>query len=276
MISKQRTLAILFALSVSVFLGWQGLKMALADYAYNLGTLYRMRGMWDACVEAFTEAATLSAPEVKYVVYKGLAYEEKAKNVPDDQKWPLIEKAIAAYQEGVRMNPTNAYYIGNLGRAYGFAGAVKNDPAYYQKSVEAFQLAVKYAPVTVLFYQNLAMTYFNNKDEVNFWKIIDRLAAFDKKEAAKLVFNCANQFYNTALFDKARAYYERALTLDAEYVEAYFNLGVILVQLNKPAQAIAQWQKALTLKPDFEPAKQMLIRYQTETNPLEKRVKKQP
>jgi Tfp pilus assembly protein PilF len=44
-------------------------------------------------------------------------------------------------------------------------------------------------------------------------------------------------------------------------VEGYFNLGVVAAQLVGPQQGILYWRKALEIKPDFEPAKQMLQRY---------------
>jgi len=260
-LARFRTPVMAAVLAGSALLAWQFYKMALADYAYNLGTLYRMQGMWDASVAAFHEAKRLTPTEVKYVVYEGLAYEEKAKSVPDDQKMAFVQKAIASYEKGVRMNPTNAYYIGNLGRIYGFAASVTNDRNYFEKSVAQFQQAIRYAPVTVLFYQNLAMMYFTYKQEKDFWQVVDQLAGFDKKEAAKLAFNAGNQLYNVNLTQLAEGYYRKALALDDSYVEAYFNLGVILAELGRVGEAVTLWKKTLELKPEFEPAQQMLIRF---------------
>lgn len=254
---------ILLTVFASFWFSWQAFKNAVADYAFNLGTVYRMRGMWEYCLQGFSRAAELTPTEVKYVVYQGLAYEEKAKIAPPAQQLELVHKALASYKRGVEMNPTNAYYLGNLGRAYSLASRL--DPQkteYFDQAVHYFKQAVHYAPVTVLFYQNLAMTYFSHGQDQLFNETMDSLAAFNSSQAAQLVFSTGNQAYNEQRFDQARRFYEKAIALNPEYVEAYFNLGVVLAQTVGPAQAIPQWQKALELKPDFSPAREMLKRYQ--------------
>jgi tetratricopeptide (TPR) repeat protein len=94
------------------------------------------------------------------------------------------------------------------------------------------------------------------------------LAAFDSQAGAKLVFNAGNHLYNFRRLAKAREFYEKAVQLNPDYVEAHFNLGVVLAQTLGPAQAIPQWQRALELKPDFGPARQMLERYKSSSSPL--------
>jgi len=263
-LSRFRFPAIILVIGFSLLMSWQVLQSAVADYAYNLGSIYRLRKMWDYCIQAFTRAAELTPTEVKYVVYSGLAYEEKAKTVPPAQQMAMVQKAIAAYRHGVEMNPTNAYYLGNLGRAYSLAASIEpSNQTYFDKSVSYFKQAIHYAPVTVLFYQNLAMTYFSHQKEKEFFSIVNQLAAFDKIEAARLVFTAANNLYNQNQLYQARRYYEKAVYLNPTYVEAYFNLGVTLTRLQETARAISMWYKALELKPAFSPAKQMLERYQT-------------
>lgn len=268
-LSRIRGVVILLTLLGSGWMAWLAAKTALADYAFNRGAFYRMHRMWDQGIQAFSEAARLAPTEVKYAVYKGLAFEEKAKIVPADQQQKNIDKAILAYQDGVRMNPHNAYYLGNLGRAYGFAAHLNpTSSEYYEKAVAYFQKAIAHAPVTILFYQNLAMTYLSHGDESGFHEVLARLTAFDSQAGAKLVFNAGNHLYNFRQLVKAREFYEKAVQLDPDYVEAHFNLGVVLAQTLGPVQAIPQWQRALELKPDFGPARQMLERYKSSSTPL--------
>ncbi|MCD4813656.1 O-antigen ligase family protein [bacterium] len=268
-----RVVVILAMLGLAGFGSWQVLKTALADYAYNLGTIYRLRSMWDHCIVAFTRAHTLSPTEVKYAVYQGLAYEEKAKHVAPGQQLPLILKALEAYHRGAKMNPTNAYYLGNLGRAYAFASNVEpTNQTYSDNSIRYLNEAIVYAPVTVLFYQNLGMTYFGRRNYDDFVKIVDKLAVFNTVEASKLVFSAGNQLYNINDLGGCKTYYGKALEINPDYVEAHFNLGVTLARMGSEKEAIAHWQQALVLKPSFSPAKQMLERYQSDPQTMPGRV----
>ncbi|MCK5218327.1 O-antigen ligase family protein, partial [bacterium] len=272
-LSRIRGVVILLTLLGSGWMAWLAVRTALADYAFNRGAFYRTHRMWDHCIQAFSKAARMAPTEVKYAVYKGLAFEEKAKIVPADQQQNNIDKAIQAYQEGVRMNPHNAYYLGNLGRAHGFAAHLNPTSSEdYKKAVSYFQKAIEHAPVTILFYQNLAMTYLSHGDESGFHKVLERLTAFDSEAAAKLFFNAGNHLYNFRRLVKAREFYEKAVRLNPDYVEAHYNLGVVLAQTLGPVQAIPQWQRALELNPGFGPARQMLERYKSSSSPLPSQV----
>ncbi len=268
-LTSLRMLVILILVGGVGYFGWQAYKVALADFSYNLGTLYRMQGYSDQAVATFSRAAELLPSEVKYQVYKGLAFEEKAKNATDaDQQRQLVQKAIAAYAEGLRLNANNAYYLGNLGRAYGLAHELEKDRAdFYEKAVAYTREAVRQAPVTVLFQQNLAFLYLGHGDEDNFQKVLDTLAHYAPIDSSRIWFSAGNNFYNSGNLAKARTYYEKALALDPKYVEVYFNLAVTLAQLNDVSRAVALWRQALVIKPDFEPAKQMLLRYEKPGRP---------
>ncbi len=258
-----RTLLLLLITLSAGYLSWQAFKVAYADYEYNLGTLYRMQNYSDMTVQAFAKASDLCPLEVKYKVYLGLAFEEKAKNTNDPQQQKqLVQSAIEAYTEGLRLNPSNAYYLGNLGRAYGLAGELEKDRVdYYEKAVAYSKQAIEQAPVTVLFYQNLAFLYLGHGNEAGFIHLLDTLSKFAPVDGSRLWFTAGNNFYNSGNLLKAKTFYEKSLALDPKYVEGYFNLGVTIAQLNDPAQAIAYWRKSLEIKPDFEPAQQMILRY---------------
>ncbi|MEW6517704.1 MAG: O-antigen ligase family protein [candidate division FCPU426 bacterium] len=241
---------------------WMNYRAALADYAYNLGTIYRMQNNLNYCLRAFATASRLVPTEVKYIVYEGLAYEEMVRTVPPDRQLPLIQQALALYRRGVEMNPTNAYYLGNLGRAYSLAAAV--DPQnqdYFNQAVRYFREAVHYAPVTVLFYQNLGMTYLVHGELEKFKEVAKQLAGFDPKEAAGLVFSGANQLYNQNRPDMALPLYQLALEYKPDYAEAHFNLGVAYARTGRILEALAEWRRVLELRPDFTPAQEMLKRY---------------
>ena len=53
---------------------------------------------------------------------------------------------------------------------------------------------------------------------------------------------------------EALASYDKAITLKPDYVEAYNNRGVALMDLKRPVEALASYDKAIALKPDFAEA----------------------
>lgn len=253
------------ALILTAWLAWKAYSVALADFSYNIASVYRNQGLWDMALNKFTAAARLMPLEVKYVVYEGLAYEEKAKSISDSrEQLRFILMAVDAYRRGLRLNPTNAYYLGNLGRAYGLAADLARDkPEYYERAVSYYRAAIDNAPVTALFYHNLGMMYLARGNEAAFTELLTRMEAFDPAESSKLAFTAANQFYSLGDPARAERYYRLALEKNPKYVEAYFNLGVTLAGRRETAQAMRLWQQALEIKPDFEPARQMLLRFQS-------------
>lgn len=258
-----RPLLMVIMMAGGVWLAYWGVRIAWADYNYNLGTLFRMQGQMQQSLAYFKKAADADPMEVKYQVYYGLAHEEMAKNAPElSQKMKWIKEAIAHYQKGQAMNPTNAYYLGNLGRAYGFASTLKPDNQdYYKKAVYYFKQAIHYAPVTVLFYVNLAMTYLAKKDEPHFFEVLDRLDKIEPNQAYQTAFSAGNELYNYGLYPAAQRIFQRALTYQPDNVEALFNLGTTQAKLGQMKQALITWTKVLRLNPDFKPARQMLDYY---------------
>lgn len=263
-----RYLLMILCLGSSLWLWHLALNIAIADYHYNIGSLYHMQKKYEACLHYFKSSTNKVPLEVKYRVYYGLAHEEIAKSIQTiDQKKQWIKKAIAIYHEGLQMNPTNAYYLGNLGRAYGFAASLDtNNADYHQQAVYYFNEAIRYAPVTVLFYVNLAMTHLVKSEEKEFFDVLDRLSRIEKTESATVAFNAANQFYQFNLLANAVRYYQKALDYKPDYIEALFNLGIVSARLEDTQQAIGYWEKILTIQPDFKPAQQMLERYRNNQN----------
>ena len=58
--------------------------------------------------------------------------------------------------------------------------------------------------------------------------------------------------------DEAIAHYQKALEIEPDYAEAHYNLGSVLAGRGQVDEAIAHYQKALEIKPDFVPARRSL------------------
>jgi Flp pilus assembly protein TadD len=54
--------------------------------------------------------------------------------------------------------------------------------------------------------------------------------------------------------DEAIAHYQKALEIKPDYTEAHYNLGVVLAGRGRVDEAIAHYRKALEIKPDYAEA----------------------
>jgi predicted O-linked N-acetylglucosamine transferase (SPINDLY family) len=55
-------------------------------------------------------------------------------------------------------------------------------------------------------------------------------------------------------FEKAIAHYEKALTLDPDYVEVLYNAGIVLLKLKRYDEALVSFDRALAIEPNFAEA----------------------
>jgi tetratricopeptide (TPR) repeat protein len=62
--------------------------------------------------------------------------------------------------------------------------------------------------------------------------------------------NLATALYENRQFDDAIAHYERAIALQPDYAPAYTNMGAALRLKGRPAEAVAAYEKSLALQPD--------------------------
>lgn len=64
----------------------------------------------------------------------------------------------------------------------------------------------------------------------------------------------ANALQNCGRREEALTAYERALTLNPQYVEALINSGVLMREMHRHAEALERFQRVLAIKPDHETA----------------------
>ena len=75
-------------------------------------------------------------------------------------------------------------------------------------------------------------------------------AAFaDISNQAKMQYNQGLEYYNTGQYEKAIQSFKNAISLDADYIDAYYNLGVILQQTNKDAEALNVFKQIIVRNP---------------------------
>jgi len=60
-----------------------------------------------------------------------------------------------------------------------------------------------------------------------------------------------NEYLNEQDYDQAINYYDRAINLDPEFIDAYNNRGVAYLESNEPGLALESYNHAIQLKPDY-------------------------
>ena len=67
---------------------------------------------------------------------------------------------------------------------------------------------------------------------------------------AKFEYNQGVDYYKAGMYDKSMAAFRRAIDLDANYIDAYYNLGSILEYLRQDEAALGVFKQIIVRKPD--------------------------
>lgn len=67
---------------------------------------------------------------------------------------------------------------------------------------------------------------------------------------AKLEYNQGVDYYKAGQYDKSMSSFRRAIELDPNYIDAYYNLGSILQYLNRDDAALSVFKQIIVRKPD--------------------------
>ena len=164
---------------------------------------------------------------------RGLAYYDKG----DD------DRAIAEFNEAIRLDPKFAYAYSSRGLAYDHKGDLdRADPDYN----EAIRLDPKYAQA----YFNRGNAYYQKGDD-------DRAIA-DYSEAIRLDPKYAYAYNNRGTAydrkgddDRAIADYNEAIRLDPKFAQAYSSRGLAYYQKGDLDRAIADYGEAIRLDPKY-------------------------
>jgi superkiller protein 3 len=129
-----------------------------------------------------------------------------------------LELAIGAYNEATRVRDDDYaeawYNLGNLHLERASTLSPEQQQAEYDRAIDAYRLAVKYAPGFAGAHYNLGQAYYGRKN----------LAA-------------------------ALAAYEAAVRVNPKHAGAWHNMGIVYRDLGKPDLAVKAIEKAVTLNP---------------------------
>jgi tetratricopeptide (TPR) repeat protein len=239
---------------LGLFFSIKAFNVYKADTYYNrgriLGSVYNK---WDLAISEHLKSIKLTPYEVKYQVYTGLAFERLAMSMQDkDKQLDLLKKAIEFYNNGVKLNPFNAYYWGNLARVYNFIGDIENNQQYLAESEKYYLKAIERAPVTGLFYNNLIDLYIRHGLISQAKPYMEKLETIDKNMAANAYFMLGNLFFTKKDFSNAEIAYMKTIELNNSLFQAYHNLGVVYAAQGKKADAKKYLEKFIEMAPNSD------------------------
>lgn len=149
------------------------------------------------------------------------------------------EKAIDAYTEYLRLEPTHIKSLYNRGRAYEELGK-------YSEALEDFTAVLKEDPTNVNALLSIAADYYYRlQDYDNTIFYAEKVLAVDESAMAHTLIGKAHQ--KLGELNKAMAAYNAAISVDREYADAYISRGSLRVYLRQYGRACADFKVAKSL-----------------------------
>jgi tetratricopeptide (TPR) repeat protein len=170
---------------------------------------------------------------------RGLAYTNKGE----------LDRAIADYDEVIRLNPKYAEAYNNRGVAYANKGELDRAIADYDE-------AIRLDPINAVTYHNRGVAYANKGE-------LDRAIAdydeairldLDPPREAAIYYARGVAYASKGELDRAIGDYDDAIRLDPKNAGAYYNRGVAYTNKGELDRAIADYDEVIRLNPKIAAA----------------------
>jgi tetratricopeptide (TPR) repeat protein len=238
----------------------------------NLGVSYLDAKQYDAALEAFKKALTLTPPyptEIYSnigVLYLGRGQQDLARQNLNralslnsnnyvardllgtlDRKQGNYDQALKHYQAAININPIFAPSYHNLGILYMDMGELDN-------AVSVFKQAIVLRPKFAEAYSSLGLAWAKQAHYTLAISALRKAVQIDVQNEEAL-FNLANAYNLTGQYEMAVQTYKTLLKINPNDVEAMHNLGILyLKHLKNVQQAAFYLRKALATGPDYDQA----------------------
>ncbi len=210
------------------------LAFAIRSYAYT---------------NAFKDRTTFWQHMVDLYPYKARGYLDLGKAYFEKKEYKTAEKL---YQKGLEINPDNpSFYI---------------DLSALNLAMSQFALAEKFAKQALEITQEDAVAWYNlSKSYIGRQMLDQSLEPLHKaaqlKKHPTWFFELAQVYYTREQYDKAEAIYEEVREFDPNSPILLANLGSVYVVTGREKKAVEYWNKALSLNSRFQEAYINMIRY---------------
>ncbi len=141
------------------------------------------------------------------------------------------DAAIDGFTKASEVDANQHVVWGNLADSY--VSRAKANPATKEadlaKAAEAYQKAIAINPNDSAYHNNYALVLGQEKKYDEAQAELTKAAQIDPAGAGKFYFNLGAVYVNTGNLDPAAAAFKKAIDLDPNYAEAYFQYGLSLI-----------------------------------------------
>nr|XP_032512125.1 protein O-mannosyl-transferase Tmtc3-like [Danaus plexippus plexippus] len=170
-------------------------------------------------------------------------------------------EALEFFKIAVNVQPDDVGAHINVGRTFNHLGKYQEAEAAYVKAKsllpkakpgESYQARI--APNHLNVFLNLANLISKNATRLEEADMLYRQAISMRADYTQAYINRGDILIKLNRTKEAQEVYERALLYDSGNPDIYYNLGVVLLEQGKASQALAYLDKALELEPEHEQA----------------------
>ncbi|MDP2915095.1 MAG: tetratricopeptide repeat protein [Candidatus Aminicenantes bacterium] len=179
--------------------------------------------------------------EVKLKKVEGLIVTEELKaglvkgNTLFDEK--KYDEAAAVYEELVKTNPEAYIVYQNIGNCY-------FQMEKYDRAEEFYKKVLDKDPKNAEAMLRIGNCYTNRGELDKALEWYNKIE-FDKITDQMVLFNIGSSFYKQSKYDEAVKYYKRAIEIQADFLDAIYQLGLAYVALQNNADALKAFESYL-------------------------------
>ena len=217
----------------------QRLKTDLAEALYRLSEKFiwpkgKQYSIYSCEGEQAIETAVVlnAAPTWSYYYNLGVVKDDAGQ----------YEKASAAYQCAIALDPNHAYPHSGLGEVYRHQGK-------YEEAIDSYRRSIALDPNFADPHNGLGNAYCNQGKYEEAIASYQRAIALDPNDI-HLYYNLGNAYCDQGKYEEAIASYQRAIALDPNDADPHNNLGIAYSAQGQYEEAIASFQHAIALDPN--------------------------
>ncbi|MEW6382129.1 MAG: tetratricopeptide repeat protein [bacterium] len=223
----------------------QQLEPGSAEILYNLGLCYSRLNDSDRAVQSLQKAIELDPGNLKARISLGVTFHHQQK----------FDQAIDAYQSALKLDPDNIDTLFQLGLAC-------QDKGDSEQAINIYKQVLVKDARHLNAHIKLSLLYFAlGQTDLGIEECRRILEIDPANEAAHI--NLGFTFFQQKEFDRAIAEYSQAIQNNPDNPVTYFHMANCYLWKQDLSRGIEYLQAALRVKPDFQPAKDLLDQIQS-------------
>lgn len=207
-----------------------------ASYHYQMGLSNFAEGNYTSALVEFTEAEKLTPDDPELLYYLGRTYFEK-------KKYDLAEQR---YLKSLALKPNNSSARNDLGVDY--LEMKRWDDAIIQFKIVSEDIFFQNQEAASV---NLGIAYFNKGDYPRALSVLRSVVGNNPREPRARL-NLGKVYFAMDKIDLAIGEYNRAIELNSNYANAYYNLGLANLKQKQNRAAATAFREVLRIAPDSE------------------------